>query len=507
MRQLLVCCDGTWNTPDQKSAGVPCPTNVVKLFNACLEDTHQRRYYHPGIGTEGSVLRRTIDGGMGSGLDRNIQSAYRWLCRQHQPGDRIFLFGFSRGAYTVRSLAGMMTSCGLLDLSGLDEATAWTRIDTAFQRVYRQRQRVEDWGEGWAWRVPAAEVQIEFLGVWDTVGACGIPDDLVLLDALFDDPQPYRFHDTVLSNQVRHARHAVALDELRASFAPTLWQPPPDRPPTHTLKQLWFAGDHGDIGGGHVQSALSDHALKWMCEEAGQAGLHMNPALLAQLRPDHHGVLHDEVEGLWKHLRTLPRAIPTFSAANVGGVLHPSAWRRHFDPPITQAPYGRHVTLQPGQSWSGAIYARERWNRTGVWLEAGVGYTFEARGEWIDLKNRSGPGGMRDGHFQLGELAYRFGDLVALGEGAYRRLTHKREADWWATRRFEGADWFALVGMVANQPEVHRDGTAPLGETFCIGDGCTFTPQRAGYLHAFANDAWHFYGHNRGSVSLRVRRV
>ena len=156
MRHLVVCCDGTWNTPEQKSAGVPCPTNVVKLFNACREDAHQLRYYHPGVGTEGSALRRTLDGGLGRGLDRNIQSAYRWLCRQYQSGDRIFLFGFSRGAYTVRSLAGMMTACGLLDLDGLEEAEVWARIDTAFQRIYRQRQQRSDWCDGWAWRVPGS---------------------------------------------------------------------------------------------------------------------------------------------------------------------------------------------------------------------------------------------------------------------------------------------------------------------------------------------------------------
>src|SRR6185295_3142736 len=117
MGNIVVCADGTWNTPDQKDGGLPAPTNVVKLANA-LADTDargvaQKKYYHPGVGSDGSAFDRVLGGGVGKGLDQNIMSGYKWLATEYRPGDDIYLFGFSRGAFTVRSLAGMIGCCGL----------------------------------------------------------------------------------------------------------------------------------------------------------------------------------------------------------------------------------------------------------------------------------------------------------------------------------------------------------------------------------------------------------
>lgn len=509
MRNLVVCCDGTWNTPDQREGGIPVPTNVVKLFNACESSEAQLKYYHPGVGTEGSKLKRMVDGGIGRGLDQNIQSAYNWLCAHYQPGDRIFLFGFSRGAYTVRSLGGFILRVGLLDLSGLTPAQAWARVGTAYEKGYRGRLARERWGARWPCLadVQGAAPDVHFIGVWDTVGARGVPDDIVWLDALIDDPARYSFHDTVLSPRVRHAYHAVAMNEWRASFAPTLWTVNAPRPEGSSFEQRWFPGDHCDVGGGHVQCGLSDAALQWMADRARAQGLGLDDRLMAQLKPDHHGVLHDSIDGIWKHMRTLPRALPKMCAENVeAGVLHPVSWRRHIDPPISQAPFRPSTELAPGQAWSGNIYALQLWNDTGLWLEAGVRYRFSASGEWVDMYNRSGPEGMSDSKFQIGELAYRLGDVIELGEEMYQKLTGKKEADWWATRRFNKGGWFQLVGMLANQADVDGSGTPPSGETFAIGTGRDFTPTRSGYLYCYANDAWRFYGNNRGSVNLRVVR-
>jgi uncharacterized protein (DUF2235 family) len=113
MTNLVVCCDGTWNTPAEMDHGLPAPTNVVKLYNALVKGDAQPAYYHPGVGTGRHWWDRLIDGGTGEGLDRNIKSAYRWLAEHYQPEDRIFLFGFSRGAYTVRSLANLLMLCGV----------------------------------------------------------------------------------------------------------------------------------------------------------------------------------------------------------------------------------------------------------------------------------------------------------------------------------------------------------------------------------------------------------
>lgn len=134
-------------------------------------------------------------------------------------------------------------------------------------------------------------------------------------------------------------------------------------------------------------------------------------------------------------------------------------------------------------------------------------YHFAASGEWIDLRNSSGPEGMDGGRFQLGKLAYRVGDLLGMGEALYQRWTGKTEADWWGTKRCQAAGWFELVGMIANQADADGSGTPPSGETFAIGGGRDYIPQRSGYLYCYANDAWRFYGNNRGSVTLEVRRV
>ncbi|NEV64487.1 DUF2235 domain-containing protein [Thiorhodococcus minor] len=511
MRNLVVCCDGTWNTPDQSREGVPTPTNVYKLFAACEEDATQLKYYHPGVGTEGGPLKRMIDGGIGRGLDRNIKSGYKWLCAQYERGDRIFLFGFSRGAYTVRSLSGFILKCGLLDLGGLSSEAIWKRVDTAYDRGYRHKQDKAVWGKDWPRLLDqdGKPPEVHFVGVWDTVGARGVPDDMVLLDVLLDDPDRYRFHNTNLDDRVRHAYHAVALDELRASFAPTLWRvTDPPRPPGTSFEQVWLAGNHGDIGGGHPDCGLSDIAMQWMADHAKAQGLRLKDALIGQLRPDSQAVLHNNIAGIWSMLRTLPRAAPLMSEERIGIDLHPSAWERHQVPPIRQSPYRRTKCLAPGEAWSRDIFARDRWNDTGVWLDAKAKYRFEASGEWLDKNNAFTADGEKDGGFGLGHLVYRGADLIAGLEKLYRKRSKKKEADFWGTRRYEEAPWFALTGMVANQADVDGGGTPPSGECFTIGSRREdFSPQRSGYLYCFANDAWRFYENNRGSVYLTITRL
>ena len=351
-KNLIVCCDGTWNTPEQREGGQPCPTNVVKLYNLSISDDTQLKYYHPGVGTKGGIADRIFGGGLGAGLSRNIQSAYEWLCRHYVCGDRIFLFGFSRGAYTARSLGGFIGRCGLLDLSTLTDKEAWERIANVYEKGYRQSNPKGKWPAAYRF-IPGpladGKVDIHMIGVWDTVGALGVPDDLILLDQVLDDPRNYRFHDTKLSPIVRHARHAVGMDEMRASFAPTLWDTDSPRPDDGSFKQQWFAGVHSDVGGGYVESGLSDCTLKWMVDEAVAVGLQVNPALLAQIQPNPRGVLHDSATGIWEHLRTLPRATPLITPAQVGETVSPQVIDRHVVPPLTQAPYWPTRVLAVGE--------------------------------------------------------------------------------------------------------------------------------------------------------------
>lgn len=507
MKYLVVCSDGTWNTPEQEDNGILAPTNVVKLKNCLAPNAtvegaavEQRVYYHPGVGTEGGLLSRTAGGAWGQGLSNNIQSGYEWLARNYAPNDRIFLFGFSRGAYTVRSLCGMLNSCGLLDLSEVEVAEGWKRVEITYQKGYRDAKPRTQWANGWAFH-HQRETPVHFIGVWDTVGALGVPDDLAILN-LFDKQENWRFHNTSLGKNVTIARHAVALDELRASFTPTLWT---EAPSGADLLQLWCAGVHADVGGGYADSGLSDVALQWMIDEASQAELAFDGGMTGQIRPEPLGVLHDSMKGIFKTQRSRPRNTPPIPDPD--GRVHAAAVMRHETPPITQAPYRPTHILSPGESVTADVFARERWNATGLWLEPGK-YRFNGHGEWLDSNIPSGPNGTDDGEFHMGELAQLIGSGLGWIERGWQAVTGNQAADLKMTRRHEQWDWFALIGVVANSDrKPNSDGTPPTHQAFKIGNQHTLRLRRPGYLYAYANDAWDFYGNNSGSVQLTVNRL
>ena len=502
MRHLVVCCDGTWNTPDQEDEGIPSPTNVVRLHGALAEldsaGHAQLRYYHPGVGTDGNWWAKVKGGALGDGLDRNIVSAWRWLCWNFQDGDRIWLFGFSRGAYTVRSLGGLMSRCGLPDLGTLPEAQQWALLEQLFKQVYRAQPAPAGWEAGHAFHKRPGEARVDFLGVWDTVGALGVPDNMAVAN-LLDDRRKFAFHDTTLSPLVLQARHAVALDERRSSFAPTLWTGTELHP---GVRQIWFPGVHSDVGGGYAETGLSDGALHWMIEEARGQGLAFREGMAAQVRPDFQGILHDSCGGVYKRLRSQPRSAPQLCDANRGGRLHDSVLSRLANPPISQPHFHRQTSLAP-EGTQVEVFATERWNETGLWLEGGVRYEFSAAGQWVDGSASCGPEG-RGGGTTLG---YVLSGLQGRLETLFRKASHNDKADFAGTRRVENAPWMALIGVVASGGNPTADGTPAPHETFPIGKGAVHAPRSSGYLYCFANDAWGFYKKNKGAVRLTVKRL
>ncbi len=504
MRNLVVCCDGTWNTPEDMDHGLPSPTNVVKLYNGLIRDQTDKQdaYYHPGVGTGKGWWDRVAGGGTGAGLDQNIVSAYRWLAGQYKPDDQIFLFGFSRGAYTVRSLGGLIAKCGLVDASGMKPEEVWTPINEVFA-AYRKGLEFTN-PKNYPFHNVAAgaatkeTTPIYFIGVWDTVGALGIPDDLALL-GLLDSADKYRFHDTALSHIVQHARHAVAMDERRASFAPTLWS---NVPAAADVQQIWFPGVHSDVGGGYLETGLSDGALSWMFSEAKKQGLMLWPKVQKQLNPNAQGILHDSCTGVFKVLKTRPRTNPQIPDEKAA--LHKSTIERNSDPSLSQGNYWETKILKQGKKQTVDVFAIEHWNHTGLYLEAGVTYDFVATGQWVDQKDRFSAAGEEAGGFHLGDIARFASSLFGEAETAFKNVTG-READFWWTRRDEDAPWFSLMGFIASD---HGEDAKTLaaGETFKIGEGRSYTPKGPGYLYCYANDAWQAYGNNRGSVSLTVSR-
>lgn len=276
-KRLIVCCDGTWNEPDQKvdkdPTDEPEPTNVLKTARGIAPvDGHgipQVVYYDAGVGTLGFV-DRYVGGGFGRGLSENIRQAYRFIANNYVDGDELFLFGFSRGAFTVRSLAGFIGAVGLLekhDLNRVPEAFAYYRVRpdkrAGSPEEHRLNKRVTS--------PPRPSIPIKFIGVWDTVGALGIPLTLQSVGRR----RNVNFHDTQLGEDVEHACHALAVDEKRRPFKPTLWYwKALDGPGNHqTIQQVWFAGVHSNVGGSYRNTGLSDIALKWMIEMAMPLGL------------------------------------------------------------------------------------------------------------------------------------------------------------------------------------------------------------------------------------------
>src|SRR5712691_484956 len=296
-KKLIVCADGTWNTENETDRGFPCPTNVTKIARALLPTDQngmpQLVRHIDGVGTEFGVQFR--GGAVGRGIFHNVVVGYRFLYQNYEEGDQILLFGFSRGAYTVRSLSGLIRNSGILrrgEESCEDEAVALYRDyapETAADGETSIRFRAAH----------SYETKIELIGVWDTVGALGIPG----LDGRFRILKglDWQFHDVTLSSRVKNAFHALAIHEHRAGFVPTLWERKPDAPADQTLEQVWFSGVHADVGGGYPQAGLSDVALLWMMNKAESQGkLAFDRAPLVNFRPDPLAKGHDSFGAFYK---------------------------------------------------------------------------------------------------------------------------------------------------------------------------------------------------------------
>ncbi len=304
MKRLVLCCDGTWDS------GVnPRVTNIEKIVRAvvsgiCPDGVQQMVFSVEGVGAQGYLADRLLGGAFGYGLGRNVVSGYRQLALNYEPGDEVFVFGFSRGAYTARSVVGMIALVGLLT----PEALVTDRLSEAEQHYqYFGPDRAQR-----AARFKAAhcypEVPIAFLGVFDTVGALGVPGF---------SRRRTRFHDLGLSPSVRCARQALAIDDRRITYEPALWDVPVVQERTGWVEQVWFPGAHSDVGGGKRSGALSDLALRWMVAEASAQGLVFHPDRLARQYSQEAELVIGRGLGPWWRLlnaveRLRPRRKPLF---------------------------------------------------------------------------------------------------------------------------------------------------------------------------------------------------
>ncbi len=295
MKRLIFCFDGTWNKLDADN-----PTNVVwtaesitPVDNRNGKKITQIIHYDQGVGTEKG--ERFGGGLFGRGLLQNLSDAYRFLIFNYEIEDEIYVFGFSRGAFSARSFVGLIRNCGILERRNagkITEAVSYYKCHSPDK--HPNSRKTESFRNEFCKNVPS--LKIKYLGVWDTVGSLGVPKNLFIAPFL---NKKYMFHDTRLSSFVENARHAVAIDEERKSFSPTLWSnfdelnqkagksiEDYDAP----YQQKWFPGTHGSVGGGGSRRGLSDQAMDWVLDGARMAGLKLDShsnSRIYELKPDY----------------------------------------------------------------------------------------------------------------------------------------------------------------------------------------------------------------------------
>ena len=353
-KNIVICCDGTGNEVEGNLS------NVLKLFRVTQKTDKQIIYYSPGIGTIGNAdnwtrtkqdMKAVFELATGYGLDTEILGAYNFICDWFEENDQIYLFEFSRGAYTVRALAGFIHMVGLLHPNQLN-------IAHYALTSYKRSSEVNDFNIAWNFSriVGGRQTTIKFLGVWDTVASVLVPRRDRIVPTLLTLPYTRR------NPSVEVFRHAMAIDEQRRMFRLNRWiEPQPfvanpfDRDAADVaqdIKQVWFAGTHSDIGGGfpELESGLSKFPLAWMIDEAVPHGLRINVAMRNNLvlgsprvggrntyiGPDVAAKIHQSLTWAWRPLEWLPKSMSwnEWPRKNFLGYYIPNAEPRMVDSAI-----------------------------------------------------------------------------------------------------------------------------------------------------------------------------
>ena len=356
MKRIVICMDGTWNDADRASSDGEGRTNVARLYDLVKTEgtaVPQLEYYHKGVGN-GGTWDKLAGGITGWGLSKNVQECYDWLSEHYEYGDEIYLFGFSRGAYTARSLAGLIRNASVLRPE--HRAHVANAYDLYRSRDDRKHPKGEDsilFREAYGYG--ERPIAIACVGVWDTVGSLGVPTSGPLG---WYTRHRYGFHDVTLSSWVKNAFHALAIDERRKPFAPTLWEVKDadvrDPAKKQRVEQAWFAGVHSNVGGGYADARLADIALDWMLRRVSSCGLELqswNETL------DCCGKLYDSMDWYYKALGEYPRPIGAARTDAQGQVLHTFEY-------VHRTAFERQKTFKPpyraNESWTPGVFGVER---------------------------------------------------------------------------------------------------------------------------------------------------
>lgn len=547
-RKIAIFCDGTSNSPDQTEDGEPASTNICRMYLALKKDEKQIGWYDPGVATDTSSesirakmvqtllsqiglgapasfvgfwrkLRAMFEAATGLGITENVTQAYAAIARAYRPGDAIYLFGFSRGAYTARCVAGVIARCGLLRAENAALAPHVVALyrtrrdadqDVPIDPMLIHTKTADDGTQ----RVPAIP-RIEMLGVFDTVGSLGVP----MWGWWFN----FRtFRNKALSTSpapiCENIYHALAMDERRAQFFPTLFDAPKSRAgeAAQNLTQVWFRGAHADIGGGYRRRGLSDITLKWMFEHAIAHHLTFDPRAVVAVGATANPleIPHDEMERqlAWKAGGSWPRWHPvlgqTTAAPLPPSTLHATVAMRS----AALTALGRRDLLVPAphKPITFGAGASRQWNDSGIVIEAGATYRISAEPGhlWRDAAcPPCGPDGQDPG--------FSFADLMRRAGSCFKRLPNEKymtlcvtiahPRDW---PLFEYGLGRLLRYLLIRDPIELRTQVAPIGRDMAHWNPVYIrNDAESGLLHTFANDLWLTDANNAGALKLRVERV
>lgn len=521
-RRIVIFCDGTSNRLDQMAEGKKAPTNVARLYNHLVKSEAQTGWYDAGVGTEtssesltgktlGSIakmvgwarglwltggfvkVRTFLEAGFGVGITENIVQAYTEIARRYQPGDRIYLIGFSRGAYTARCVAGVIRRCGLLRAENI-------RYSADIVRLFRTRRATDKNVPIHLSYVHKELPAVEFVGLFDTVGSLGVPmwgwwfNFRVFFrnSPLSTDPSPICIN----------VYHAMAMDERRAQFFPTPFDKVQSADAwTTILEEVWFRGAHCDVGGGYADPGLSDIALEWMMANCMKHGLVFKSKLQQGLRPDPLARMHDELQlkPAWALLGSWPRWHPVGDSA-----VHPSVKARAK----ALEDLGRHDMTEVGLApVAFAAGAHRDWDRTGIVLR-GQGERYRLTWKWGEWRDQEcppcGPSGQPGTEFWRRVFRYR----RRLPNENYMALcltiAHPRA---WPLR--EGGLRRLSRYLFRHDPQELRHQVAPVGRDLAEKGKSVVIQNNGGdgMLHVFANDAWMTAANNSGVLQMEIVRL
>ncbi|WP_423906443.1 DUF2235 domain-containing protein [Candidatus Spongiihabitans sp.] len=298
-KNIVICYDGTGNEYGDNN------TNVVKIFEHIVRDKEQIGFYDPGVGTFSSLGRNfgkkvgaVLGKAFGAGLQQNIEDGYEYLMNRFEEGDKVFIFGFSRGAFTARKLAGMLHCFGVLQKGSKNLIPYVSKM--YLKRNFDVCQKFK--------ASFSHECKPHLIGVWDTVASLGY------------------FHGKKFSNQtlnqdIKYAYQAISIDEKRKMFPVSIWDES-KKSEQQTIEQVWFSGVHSDVGGYYTNCGLSDIALAWMMDKAIQQGLRIKENWTNNLQQNCLGTLHNSRARFWKLWRKVDRIIP------VNAKIHESVFQR-----------------------------------------------------------------------------------------------------------------------------------------------------------------------------------